>query len=100
MVAAALAAGTGCAAGSDDGGGEYGARDVCQQFVEKRLKSPGSADFSSESATENPDGSWTVTGDVDSDNSFGASIRNSYRCTVRHTSGDNWTLVEMSTTGN
>lgn len=103
MITAVLASAsllTACGSGDDDGGGEYGARDVCQQFVEDRLKSPGSADFSSEEATENSDGSWTVTGDVDSDNSFGASIRNSYTCKVRHTTGERWKLLDMKTTSN
>lgn len=99
MGVALAAAVAGCG-DSDDGGGEYGARDVCQQFVEDRLKSPGSADFSDEDATENSNGSWTVTGVVDSDNSFGASIRNSYECTVRHSVGDNWKLVDLQTTSN
>lgn len=84
----------------DDGGGEYGARDVCQQFMEDRLKSPGSADFSDEAAIENADGSWTVRGTVDSDNSFGASVRNQYVCQVRYASGDNWKLINLQTTGN
>lgn len=84
----------------DDGGGEYGARDVCQQFVKDRLKSPGSADFSGERATEESDGSWTVRGDVDSENSFGASIRNSYVCKVRHATGDTWKLIDLQSTEN
>ncbi len=84
----------------DDGGGEYGARDVCEQFIEQRLKSPSSADFSGEDAVDNADGTWTVRGDVDADNSFGASIRNRYVCTVRHTAGDNWTLVDLQLTAN
>lgn len=103
LVIAVVIAVFGTLSGSDDeddGGGEYGARDVCQQFVKDRLKAPGTADFSGESASENSDGSWTVRGDVDSENGFGASLRNSYVCKVRHTSGDNWTLVDMQTTGN
>jgi hypothetical protein len=69
------------------------ARLHCRDFVKQALKSPSSADFGDESA----DGSgttWTVIGHVDSDNSFGASIRNNYRCTVE-VSGDSWTLVSL-----
>ncbi|MBA2952162.1 hypothetical protein GON03_19280 [Nocardioides sp. MAH-18] len=92
----------GCSSGGeDDGGGEYGAKDVCQQFVEDRLKSPGTADFSSEVASENSDGSWTVRGDVDSENGFGALLRNSYECTVRYQpSTERWKLEDMQTTEN
>ncbi|WP_284536317.1 hypothetical protein [Nocardioides sp. T2.26MG-1] len=100
LVAVTLLGATGCSAGSDDGGGEAGAKDVCQQFVGKRLKSPGSADFSGETVTENTDGSWTVSGDVDSQNSFGGLVRNSYTCKVRHTSGADWRLVDLQSTGN
>lgn len=90
-----LAVGAGCGSTADDGGGEYGARDVCEQFVKDRLKSPGSAKFSETKAVETTTGEWTVEGAVDSENSFGALIRNSYVCKVRHTSGENWRLVNL-----
>lgn len=83
----------------DDGGGEYGARDVCEQFVEKRLKSPGSAEFSDESATGDS-GTYTVAGSVDSENGFGALVRNQYVCKVTHASGDNWRLMDLEMTSN
>lgn len=83
----------------DDGGGEYGARDVCEQFVKDRLKSPSSADFSDTQTTGSGD-HWTVTGSVDSENSFGAMIRNTYVCEVEHTSGDNWRAVSVDVTSN
>jgi hypothetical protein len=85
--------------GQDDGGGEFGARDVCEQFVEDRLKAPSTADFSDTSATETGSEAWTVQGSVDSENGFGAMIRNTYVCQVRHTSGDNWHLVDLSLSG-
>ena len=84
---------------ADDGGGEYGARGVCEQFVEDRLKAPSTADFSDVTATESA-GVWTVRGAVDSENSFGAQIRNTYVCQVRHTGGENWRLVDLQTSGN
>lgn len=79
----------------DDGGGEYGARDVCEQFVEARLKAPSTADFSDTSATE-AGGTWTVTGAVDSENGFGAMLRSTYVCKVTHTGGDDWSLVDIT----
>lgn len=83
----------------DDGGGEYGARDVCEQFIEKRLRSPGSAEFSQTEATDNGT-SWIVSGAVDSQNGFGALVRNRYDCEVRHVSGEDWRLVDLEMTGN
>ncbi len=92
--------GGGDGGGGNDGGGEFGARDVCEQFVKDRLKSPATADFSDTDATSNGSEAWTVTGAVDSENGFGALIRNTYVCTVHHTSGDNWHLDDLQFSGN
>jgi len=58
---------------------EYEAVSQCEARVEKLLKAPSTAQFDS-SATGS--GTWTVTGTVDAENSFGASVRSSYGCTV------------------
>lgn len=88
-------------ASEDDGGGESGAEVVCEDFVKDRLKSPSSAEFSDAVTTESAsDGSWTVRGIVDSENGFGAMLRNSYTCTVRFAGGDRWTLDSLDTSGN
>lgn len=69
------------------------ATSACEKFVKDDLKSPASAQFSGEDVSH--DGSiYTVTGDVDSDNSFGALIRNSFTCTIRD-DDTVWTLVSM-----
>lgn len=55
----------------------------CQQAVKDRLKSPASAQFGDPSlsvATGETADFYTVTGTVDSQNSFGAMLRNQYRC--------------------
>jgi hypothetical protein len=46
----------------------------------KKLKAPSTAEFSGTTATGG--GPWTVTGQVDSQNSFGAMIRSPFGCTV------------------
>lgn len=76
---------------------KYGAQDVCEQFVQKRLKAPSTADFSNTTTTNSGD-QWTVEGDVDAENSFGAPIRNRYVCVVKPTdqTGANWELVDIS----
>lgn len=82
-----------CIAGShkDNGGGAIVA---CHGFVEDQLKSPGSANYSGENLTH--DGSiYTLTGSVDSDNSFGAPIRNDFTCVVDK-SGSDWTLDSLT----
>lgn len=80
---------------SADAGDEIGAQVVCEDFVEDRLKSPSTADFS-ETEVTGVEPEFTVTGAVDSENSFGAAIRNTYSCTVMYTGNDNWRLVELT----
>lgn len=65
-----------------DPNNQYEAVSQCEDLVSNQLKSPTSADFDS-SAASNGNRSWTVTGTVDADNSFGAKIRNTYQCSVR-----------------
>lgn len=79
---------------------KYGAQDVCEQFVEKRLKAPATADFQNTTTTSSGN-RWTVEGDVDAENSFGAPIRNHYVCIVKPTdaAGENWQLVDISLDG-
>jgi hypothetical protein len=80
----------------DEGTG-VGAQAVCQEFVEDKLKSPSSADFTStDSAFTVDDKVWTANGVVDSENSFGAKIRNSYECEVEYAGDENWNLVSIN----
>jgi hypothetical protein len=74
--------------GADPDNDRYSARAGCQEFVERRLKAPSSADFSDWSEAGGA-GRWTVTGTVDSENSFGAKLprRSCARCTLTVTSG-------------
>jgi hypothetical protein len=51
----------------------------CEATVEDRLKSPATAQFDSEATGY---GTWSVTGTVDAENSFGAMVRSDYECTV------------------
>jgi hypothetical protein len=55
------------------------AQTSCENMVRDQLKSPSSASFSNES--EVGDSPVTVTGVVDSQNSFGATLRSSFHCT-------------------
>ncbi|QPZ39683.1 hypothetical protein [Paramicrobacterium chengjingii] len=51
----------------------------CEDKVRGELKAPSTAEFDS-SATGS--GTYTVTGTVDSQNSFGAMMRSDFQCTV------------------
>jgi len=59
-----------------------GAIVACENAVETMLKSPSTARFNSAASGDNP---WTIVGSVDSENSFGATVRADYQCTVSGT---------------
>lgn len=67
---------------------KYDAMEIARSVVKEHLKSPSSAKFCSiTDATFSCDGnSWTVSGWVDAQNSFGASLRKSF--TVKFTWAD------------
>lgn len=79
---------------------------MCEGFVKKRLKSPGSAEFSGVTDTDITTVSdkkpwqYKVTAYVDSQNSFGAKIRNNYVCTISTKDNHNWTLDDLDMTAN
>jgi hypothetical protein len=79
-----------------NGGSEpsaYEAKSACKEFVERRLKAPSTADFEMDASGTGD--RWTVTGTVDSQNSFGGMVRNSFTCQVRY-DGDQWVLEGLS----
>ena len=51
----------------------------CEDLVKESLKAPSTAEFDSSASGF---GTWTVTGTVDSENSFGAMLRSEFQCTV------------------
>jgi ribosomal protein S27AE len=66
----------------------------CQEFVEKRLKAPSSADFpffDKNFVTDLGGGAFHVQAYVDAQNSFGAKLRSDFTCDV-HDTGDTWYL--------
>lgn len=99
----ALGAALGGSGNDDDSPDElqYGAFDVCTQFVKQRLISPASARFPNEfeddgEVTITSAGStFTVVSHVDSQNGFGALLTTPFTCRVRHVDGDNWRLVDL-----
>lgn len=79
-----------------------GAFDVCKQFVEQRLTSPGSAEYP-DYFDDDPEvvvwqlanGDYRVYSQVDSENGFGASLRSHFVCTVDYTGGGNYQLASL-----
>ncbi len=76
---------------------------ICKNFVERRLKSPSTADFPLLDFTAEKTGarSFRVTSYVDAQNSFGAQIRTRFQCKLTFRGGqwadsDNWTLNDLA----
>ena len=67
---------------------------MCEEFIEKRLKAPATADYT-DPTTSKDGATYTVAGAVDSENGFGAKIRTRYVCVVRSDGDDMWTLVDL-----
>lgn len=91
FVASIALAGCGAEpAAKDEVGGwtKTEARSLCHKQVTDRLKSPASANFEglTEFDAEKTSDSWKISGHVDSQNSFGATMRTNYTCNVRPTS--------------
>jgi hypothetical protein len=81
---------------------------MAQQFVERELKSPGSAEWGSvldgtfqrpdEHVVANPDGTFSVQGWVDAQNSFGAKMRANWTIKLKKLPGeDRWQALEGPT---
>lgn len=60
----------------------YQAQLACESAVTGILKSPSSADFGGWQRRENADGTFEISGYVDSQNSFGAMLRAQFSCSV------------------
>ena len=73
---------------------------MAKRFVEKQLKSPSTADFCSYSKNRvrNIDEcTFEVSGFVDSQNSFGATLRSNFVVTVANCEGDDtWSLIDSN----
>lgn len=61
---------------------------ACERAIKNQLKSPSSAKFEGTSASRvGTTNNFAVAGNVDADNSFGASIRNTFICDVTVVNG-------------
>lgn len=74
--------------------------DMCQDAVLDILKAPATADFVGTPETESSGAKvmpvYTVLGEVDAENSFGAKIRSIYTCEVRTgKSDDTWNVESV-----
>ena len=61
----------------------YSARKACEDAVRAYLVAPATADFHHASGTGGPQGPWTMSGTVDSQNRLGATLTTSWTCSAR-----------------
>lgn len=72
---------------------------LCEKEVTSALNSPSTAKFGSVVATRTADLTWTVKGDVDAQNGFGAEIRNQFVCTMEVRKSDGFTRTNLDSLG-
>lgn len=75
--------------GDSDGVSDTEVRNQCREWARDRLQSPSTAEFKAEEVAPAGDNRWTVTGAIDAENGFGATVRATYTCTIR-LDGDTW----------
>ena len=76
-----------------------GAKITCEALVKARLKAPATAEFPggySRFTQDLGNGEYLVRSYVDSQNSFGAMLRQNFTCHVRQTGRYNFDLVELT----
>jgi hypothetical protein len=83
--------------GGDTSGGGTMAYYMCQDFIEKRLIAPATAEWPSRSditvlPIRGKEEAYQVRGYVDSQNGFGALIRTNYVCEVSYVGNGQWHL--------
>ena len=85
--------------GSYSPGDKAGAYVMSQSFVERKLRSPSSADFpwyDPSFVTDLGGGRFRVSAYVDAQNAFGAQVRTHYTCVLETRDGNTWHLVSLS----
>lgn len=77
---------------------KYDAITIAEKQVKAKLKSPSTAKFSaaSETSVTRSGNTWRVTGWVDAQNGFGATLRNSYTVKIEFASSDTYTVKECT----
>lgn len=80
------------------GHNKYDAITIAEKEVKAKLKSPSTAkfSFSSETSVTRNGNTWRVTGWVDAQNGFGATLRNSYAVKIEFASSDTYTVKECT----
>lgn len=73
---------------------KYDALAIAKKVVKEKLKSPATAVFcdSSECTISCVGNTWTISGYVDAQNSFGATLRNNFKVKITFSSSNKYTV--------
>lgn len=66
---------------------ERAVKGACEQAISDDLKTASSAEFDHTLTWEPSPGDWLDNGTVDAQNTFGATIRRSFRCEIKNQDG-------------
>ena len=84
--------------GGNSGPSELEASVVIQDFVKEKLKSPSTAEFEPgivNAVRKVEENTYEASSYVDSQNSFGATVRTNFKCRVKWKSEYTWSLVSL-----
>jgi hypothetical protein len=81
---------------SDSEDPEFKATYNVEHYVRNQLKAPNSAEFSGTTATKIEDNIYLVTGSVDAQNSFGATLRKNFSCEIEFTSRNKYVIKDFT----
>lgn len=68
---------------------------TCQNLVRDKLKAPATAQFVDVTFTDWQGGHWTVNGQVDAQNGFGALVRGPFSCELYTPDGREWAVNSL-----
>lgn len=75
---------------------DFYARKEAEEAVRASLKAPGTAKFQSNPSIQHDGCNWTISGEVDAENSFGALLRSTYRVKLRRAAKEVWIRLSVS----
>lgn len=75
---------------------DFYARKQAEEAVRASLKAPGTAKFQSNSSIQHDGCNWTISGEVDAENGFGALLRSTYRVKLRRVAKEVWIPLSVN----
>lgn len=81
VLGAIINASSGSSNSGSNSGTKHTVKAACQTAIKSELRAPATAHFHDEVVAQTTDGQWSDTGQVDSENGFGALLTSTFVCT-------------------